>query len=524
MAIFGSRSTAGFKRTAICGQPARPPLSPASDGEAGCGSCRLAALEERALLSTVTVTNTHDSGSGSLREAINDAVSGEVIDFARSAYGTIHLTSGPLFVDMIDLTIEGPGPDKLTISGGGNFTDIQFSSVFPPTFPAPPGFTPSTLRISGLTIADGNASGGFGSFGDGGAIDSSGALTLSNDVLQNNEAPDGIGGAVYSSSATGSMNIDHVLFMDNSVGSPSSTSGFQLGGAIFNVAGVVDISASTFVNNQAVGLGAEGGAIQTSFGSTLNISGSTFINNQAVGSQYGAGGAIFGDPAQINIDSSNFINNLAEGGSSFETDSGGAIAMNASNLEGMGITETVKNSVFSGNKVVGQPGSGATVQGGAIASDEGTLDLSGSTFTGNQAVGGSSNTSLGGITFGGALYTQTETLEATSDTFLNNEAVGGSSPLGVLFANGGAIDMFIGNPFAPTGLDDCRQPLFGQPGRRRLGRWIWTHGRRCIRGPGFPDGREQHGISWKSGSWQPRFQRRCGTEADGGGSGMNGSI
>src|SRR5262249_32285856 len=84
----------------------------------------LVTLEERALLSTVTVTSTNDSGPGSLRDAIDNAVSGEVIKFAKSAYGTIHLTSGPLFIDMIDLTIQGPGPDKVKISAGGNFTDI----------------------------------------------------------------------------------------------------------------------------------------------------------------------------------------------------------------------------------------------------------------------------------------------------------------------------------------------------------------------------------------------------------------
>ena len=87
------------------------------------------ARRSAALLSTVTVTNTHDSGPGSLRNAINNAVSGEVINFAPSAYGTIDLTSGPLMVNFINLSIQGPGPNKLTISGGGNFTDIQFTTA-----------------------------------------------------------------------------------------------------------------------------------------------------------------------------------------------------------------------------------------------------------------------------------------------------------------------------------------------------------------------------------------------------------
>jgi hypothetical protein len=421
----------------------------------------LCALEERALLSTVTVTNTNDSGPGSLRDAINNAVSGEVINFAKSAYGTINLTSGPLAINFINLTIQGPGPNKLTISGGGNFTDIQFLSTFPPTDPPPPGFTPNSLSISGVTIANGNASGGFGSFGDGGAIDSNGALTLSSDVVANNQAPDGIGGAIYSCCGTDSMNINQVVFSGNSAGSAADNPGFQLGGAIFNVDGVANITASTFVNNQAIGSNAQGGAIQTSYGSTLNITGSTFVNNQALGSQSAAGGAIFGDPAVINVNSSTFTNNLAQGDSS-QTTSGGAIVMTAENFNNVlvPVTETVTNSTFTGNQAVGLPGSGASVQGGAISSQMGTLVLTGSTFIGNQAVAGSSTTNLGGVTSGGAVFTESEILQATSDTFLNNTAVGGSSPMGVLFANGGAIEMFFSNFMEPNAVSTIANSLF----------------------------------------------------------------
>jgi hypothetical protein len=58
-------------------------------------------LEDRTVLSTLTVMNTNDSGAGSLRQAVLDANSNaaavNTIDFAPSLAGkTIKLTSGEL--------------------------------------------------------------------------------------------------------------------------------------------------------------------------------------------------------------------------------------------------------------------------------------------------------------------------------------------------------------------------------------------------------------------------------------------
>jgi hypothetical protein len=57
----------------------------------------------------VTVTNTDDSGPGSLRQAISDAQLGDSIDFALTTPATITLTSGELVITK-PLTIAGPGP------------------------------------------------------------------------------------------------------------------------------------------------------------------------------------------------------------------------------------------------------------------------------------------------------------------------------------------------------------------------------------------------------------------------------
>ena len=74
-------------------------------------------LEDRLALSgsPVLVTSSADSGAGSLRDAIANAVSGETIKFANSVHA-ITLTSGDLAISK-NLDIEGPGADKLTISG-----------------------------------------------------------------------------------------------------------------------------------------------------------------------------------------------------------------------------------------------------------------------------------------------------------------------------------------------------------------------------------------------------------------------
>ena len=60
------------------------------------------------------VTNTNDSGAGSLRQALAGANDGDTISFGVT--GTITLSTGELVVDK-SLTINGPGSDNLTVEG-----------------------------------------------------------------------------------------------------------------------------------------------------------------------------------------------------------------------------------------------------------------------------------------------------------------------------------------------------------------------------------------------------------------------
>ena len=89
---------------------------------------------------TFTVTNTDDSGPGSLRQAILDANAAgtdDVISFDAGVFSypqNITLTSGQLVAEGNgSLTINGPGANLLTISGNNASRVFNVSGVNTPT-------------------------------------------------------------------------------------------------------------------------------------------------------------------------------------------------------------------------------------------------------------------------------------------------------------------------------------------------------------------------------------------------------
>src|SRR6478736_1276868 len=116
----------------------------------------------------ITVTNTNDSGPGSLRQALVDANDGDTIAFAVT--GTIVLTSDGLVIDN-DLTISGPGANRLSINGN----QAGYGCVF--------GIAHNnTVTISGLTITNGLC----------GIYSDHATLTVSNCIVSDNIAFGGI--------------------------------------------------------------------------------------------------------------------------------------------------------------------------------------------------------------------------------------------------------------------------------------------------------------------------------------------
>ena len=102
-------------------------------------------------MATFTVSNTADSGPGSLRQAILDANGGaDTIVFGLPDNSTIVLADDLPQIDG-DLTIDGSGVEGLTISGAGLYRVFWANS--------------GDIEIRDLTIADGLAQGGNGGNG-----------------------------------------------------------------------------------------------------------------------------------------------------------------------------------------------------------------------------------------------------------------------------------------------------------------------------------------------------------------------
>jgi hypothetical protein len=173
-------------------------------------------LEDRTVLSTLTVLNTADSGAGSLRAAIGAAQNGDTIVFDSSLmHETITLTTGPLAISN-NLTVDGPGANLLAISGN------EASQVFALSGSA-------QVTLAGLPLT-----GGMSSRGGAILIGGTAALTLDSDILTGNQAVgdangDALGGAVYNSTGA-SLTIDNTTFVNNQANGTKES----FGGAIAN--------------------------------------------------------------------------------------------------------------------------------------------------------------------------------------------------------------------------------------------------------------------------------------------------
>ena len=235
---------------------------------------------------TTIVTNTNDSGCGSLRQAVANATPDSTINFDATVFATtqtITLTSGQLVIDK-DLTIQGPGAHLLSISGNhasrvfrinigvkAALDGLTIKDGMP--FDDPEGFGGCGIRNLGvLTVSNisitGNGIFGADCYGAGIFNDASATLDLSESTISGNAANDLNGNSAGGGIANnGNMTI---------TGSTVSYNHSDYGAGILN-SGTMTVTNSTISRNTANFLGGGGTGIHN--WGRLTISNSTIANN-----------------------------------------------------------------------------------------------------------------------------------------------------------------------------------------------------------------------------------------------------
>ena len=312
-------------------------------------------LEGRALLSTLTVTTLGDSGPGTLRATVGNALPGDTINFSSTLDGqVITLTSGEISLPP-GITIEGPGSNQLLIDANGNSRIFECDQD---------DGAQAVTSISGL-------------FFGGGAAD--------------------VGGAIDFTDPKDSLMVSDCHFVDDVA--------IIQGGAIASNAPLT-VNGCAFYDNRAVnsfGLPDRGGAIWAD-ATSLQVTNNDFYKNQAAGggailnAGFGEGGAvawqsdpfdIIGIPVTIVMTGNTFDYNSAIGGNASQgvggDAEGGAVFVDASGTLDMSVK--VANNIFYGNTATGGDGSfGGNALGGSlqIGSEKTLVPNFGVTLTSNK--------------------------------------------------------------------------------------------------------------------------------------------
>jgi predicted outer membrane repeat protein len=300
------------------------------------------------------VTNTNDSGPGSLRDAITVAASGDTVNFAVT--GGISVLSS-LTIDKT-LSIEGPGAYILNVQRDPGLSD---DNQFPVFVVSGAGLE---VRIASLGVSNGRATtctdipcGEIG-FSFGGGINNYQAnLTVDSCYIHDNVAS--IGGAGISNGGT--LTVVNTTFRGNKI--VNAALGKYGGGALANNGSVATLNNCTFDGNY----GPAGGAIRNTLG-TLTVNNCTFANNQAV-----TGGAIYSEnadaigliaPAAATITCCTFSGDFATGETFLNASE--VFNVNLPNDNDWEGTMTLANSIFCGASA--GPEIAAFIPGGGITS------------------------------------------------------------------------------------------------------------------------------------------------------------
>lgn len=290
-------------------------------------------------------------GSGSLRDAIANASSGETIDLSQlpakcaMTDAVITLTNGEIPILQPTLKLQGPSVGSVTIEPAAG----SQSRVFNHTGNV-------ELAINDLTIANGNVQAG-GNVAYGGCIRSDGTVFLSRATVKNCTASGGFGygGGIYTSGAA--------ILLDSKVsGNKALGSSWADGGGVYARYGL-SILYSTLSDNQASG---SGGAV---FTSSVSPGVYTYVANSTLEGNTAArcGGAGLYTTHGVTLSNSTISGNTAtgrdaglciEGGSGYVVNS--TIAFNTAPNGSAGLLVlsghvTLQSSIIARSGAVGVP-------------------------------------------------------------------------------------------------------------------------------------------------------------------------
>lgn len=331
-------------------------------------------------------TTVNVGNNGSVQNAVDAVATDGIVNLAATTY-----REGQTITINRSITLQGQGAANTIISGDGNNDGTGDYRVLR----ANAGTLNFTLRQ--LTIADGQTvSAGAG------LLNGATNLQIADAVFRDNLTTDpvaGDGGAIFNS-GSGTIDITQTRFERNQAG--------DNGGALDVFYGSATIRDSVFTQNRAIG---RGGTIDVEPGGTVNITNSTFTNNQAedAGAIHSAG--------ILTIDGSLFQNNQA-------TNNGGAIVSS-------GDLSITNSSML--NNVVGQYGGGIfntgnlalnrltiranqAIAGGGIFNQTGQIDVANSLLEDNRAIRGSTTGD------GAAIYSYQGPLNVSNSDLRNNQA------------------------------------------------------------------------------------------------------
>jgi hypothetical protein len=369
----------------------------------------------RPLAATTIVANCNDSGAGSLREAVTNAVSGDTIDLSQLGCSRISLTTGALVTAVDTLTVIGPGTAGLTLDGAYNNGENLFFHL-----------GGGTLDIESLTLVNGHKYRSDAA-ARGGCVYSTGSVTLGDAALI---------GCVARSAGVGNVALGGAVYafqnvaMINSVisGGLATSDGAKARGGGAYVRGSLIAKYSTIADSEAT----NANYAHFSLGGGLFVYRQALILNSTLSGNYaGHMGAMFagaGSGYPVEIDNSTITDNRAVAWA--------GVFANA--------PATVQNSTIAFNHAVaptygGPAGVGLHVQ-------ESTLDIESSIVANNtNRYGGSTN----------ELVVNAGTLLGTNNLVVSSNV---ALPPGTL-----SVDPLLGPLRANGGLTLTRMPMNGSP-------------------------------------------------------------